>query len=58
MALQGSILQILAMLLAFQSRLLPLCKEYKLVVDSIFPLCIYFVQIHRDSLFVHISESN
>lgn len=56
MALPDRILQILAVLFAFQSRLLHLCKEYKLVIDNISSM--YFIQIHRDSLFVHISESN
>lgn len=51
MALQNSILKILAKLFAFQSRIIYLCEEYKLVTKNI--SCIYFIHIYRDCLFVH-----
>lgn len=47
MALQDSILQILATLFAFQSRLLHLCKDYKLVIDNISSMYLFHSNSQR-----------
>lgn len=56
MALQDSILQILAMLLAFQSRLLCLCKEYKLLTDNISSMHIFNSNLQRFLVCSHFRE--
>lgn len=56
MALQDSILQILAMLLAFQSRLLCLCKEYKLLTDNISSMHIFNSNSQRFLVCSHFRE--